>query len=654
MLTVDTPGWRLPGLVFCCLLAFRSIVFSQEFKDIYLISEQGEPVSNATIFNRRSGSVYFTGREGRVRIFGAPPDTIEVRQLIYARSVHVFSALAASDTVYLREISFSLPEVPVRYDVGRYYRILNQLARKARIQQPVMGNFTYRLESFYQDTLVEKSDGLIQASVGCHEGFEQIEFVTGQYAFRQSFPFLNLRFTDYCQFFQPFKTGAGIAVFTPFNNRNITEQNTAIDELPCPECEAGQVLLQLYNKNKRTATVEILLDTARLQIGRLSYSVVDSAGRYFKPIVKGHSIRRMAFKNTYFFNSALSVTAFQVQSAIHYVTPHAVYPDIGLNITFWQTTPAVRLVPVMAGGASALSDVEKIAVAPYRRILLDRSFHRRDVEENTLKYRSLNASDIIEDNRVTIAILNALGASKLKIWADSSCTGPFLYSSEVFPPDKNFNETPPTRFEFAWHFLLEDSAGRIRVYDTPACADAGSSYFESASAARAGLYFNLLFDYCELKRRELRAAIDSLNSIESAHKRIQEAYAALESMIGRLHIRSGSGRKLAELLALNDTINEKLEKDNFKTFIRDYQTEELVESPYSLADILAMSGELADAVSLYDDYIDKNGYTNLAVVANRMECSLKLGRMADACLDYKFLSRAGYKIFQPERFSECR
>ncbi len=629
----------LSVLTLITIITHANILPAQAYITIHISSANTEPVAFATIKNYRTRQVFFSDEAGMAKVAGIPGDTLDIRHIAYTPVALRWEQAALKRRIVLRELSYNIQEVSVLYKTGIWYTKFNEAIRRARQSNGVKSQkLTYILRCMYKDTLAEQSEGIVQATINPVKGYESLNFWAAQYGFDPNQPFINTNFTDYLRFFDFFseKTTRS-AFFTPLNARKLGPKNTRIIEQPCVDCPENALQFKIFAPEKTNLAVIAVLDTLLLTFKRLQFTAVDQVGAFFRPVNSQHRIGKIAFEVTHHLQDDQCVALSVVKSVIAYAAQDtSSYQNVHLEAVFQAADLPQFLGHTTAGQISRRHDLDKIAISA------------RAWCGNPEKC----PVGMICQPAALLEVLHRLGMSDLLIWQGRFEPGRVKNAAKAYDPNVNFTETALPHFAFGWNFLLLDSAGYIRPVSLPTVADLRATYFTAESQSKATLYFNILFDYCEIARRQLVEKINGQRDVRAVQRTIQTHYDSIAREVATLHFVTSGGNNLKKIRLLNDEISRALGKDNIADFMAlpDFQ-EEIV--AFSYADVVALAGNCEKAIEFYNAYLSEDGHGNPTLRANRMECYWKLGRTEEACRDYRYLRQQGYEVADKQRFSGC-
>jgi tetratricopeptide (TPR) repeat protein len=633
------------------LLFYPFCSSAQNGKILVVLSKSLDPIEGATIRSRTGGEVFFTDPLGKSRVFIQEKDTIDISHVAFLDKSVQSRNLRNGDTIILDDLVYSIREVSISYNHALYYKKINNLLTKIRkIESKKARNYYYSLETSCEDTLFETSSGIVNAKTTARDGFEKIDFVAANYGLSETSPFINTDFTKYCHFFKLFRHYDAGRFMTPLNEKKINKENTEIKLIDCSNCAPHTILLDLVSKKNPRVSVTISFDTSNNSINTIRYTISDQAQYFFRAIVPEHSIDRIKFDMIYYFGQDNSIISSYTHSVIDYTTDRRKYEKIHLRLMLRLADPRVQSDVFFFGEPVFQNDVERIIIAP------SGTFRPLDLpDKNRFSPGSMAANvDVVSNKQLTAEVLNILKVSDLYIWADSFYSGAVNNTEEFYDVSRgNYNEEPQASFAFGWVFSVTDSARNVIVNSPPSFIDRRKTFFLAESKAKAIVYYNILLDYVEIKRRKLLSRLIDIKSREQILKTISTYYTDLVAEISGIHFYSKNGNNLRYLNSLNDLIKEELGKDNFASWVQIASKEDLSSTNYSYADILAITGDYEGAINLYNQEVAAHGYTNLEIIANRIECYMQTGRQEEACKDYQYLLEKGYKIQKSERFSHC-
>ncbi|MCC6462203.1 MAG: carboxypeptidase-like regulatory domain-containing protein [Saprospiraceae bacterium] len=628
------------------LLCLTPLLMAQRALEYSIFdAETKEPIEGASILVKdTSGSKYFfSNRYGRVRLDMQGKGRIIFSHLNYESQSTSIETLPADATerVFLIKKEHALNEVVVSAGKVDFFALLEQLIQgiRSKRNRPEERMFQYELTTWYDSVLVEKSDGVVLGSISLAAGVEQLDFVTGRYCLLESHPFFNLSFLQTLKLNSLFRKNTDAPIRTPLSFKKIDRSNTVIQSLSCAYCSEKQRLLLLSPTDTALASARVLLDVETLDIDQVSVLAPDCKALF--PIDKKHRLSNLNLEASYTVRDQ-AVQFVQMQYSLGYMNQIRQQDSVRVQLVLKPVYGKPPMKTFHAGYYRFVDDYERLLTYPLNIPFLEDLYHREDAELLRAQYARMTKNDALYDNQYVLGILQSIIKCPVQLWNNSFCI------CQIHNLDEQAQQQDPQAmaiydqfFDFNWVFLRKSEPEGPLLESAPTFINLNASVFYGSEYAHAVLFYNLVFDYAELVRRQTFQKLSVGKPSDAEISRVLEkAYQQTRSEIRGWAFRSKYGSKPSELIALNEMIRQALGKDNFNEYYS-LLAQHRIEDPRLLyPDVLSLIGEYGKAIEYYTELLSDTKFTKaerLNIVHNRAQCYAKQKDFKALCADIRYL-----------------
>jgi len=200
---------------------------------------------------------------------------------------------------------------------------------------------------------------------------------------------------------------------------------------------------------------------------------------------------------------------------------------------------------------------------------LEEEYHRTDAALLRSSYEKMARHATLDKNYM-LSILQRIRDYPIQIWDTFFCNCK-IYN--LMAPTAGQGEDLLFKnanvFSFNWIFIKKTMQDHTFFESSATFVDVKKSILFSANNEHALLFYNLIFDYAEIMRRQTLQKLAKANGSDQENELIiQRAYHKTRDDIQQWAFNSRYGTKLSALTVLNDLVKTELNKDNFAAYYR--------------------------------------------------------------------------------------